>query len=143
MADNAKTNADIFVLEVMQWSRTKDLEETAPLDQSDLDCMRAIRAVLAEHGKLDRFALHLTHKHFDLAEDEVLVEYSNAETRKQFFKVEKVDSEIASQSIPTTWTLERMEPTARCVCAYRPGMGHLGRHETAITKELGSKPEAA
>lgn len=121
-----------FVLEVMQWARTKDLEDTAPLDQTDLDCMKAIRDVLVTHDKLDRFALHLTHKHFDLADDEVLVEYSNEERREQYFKVEKVDSEIAAQSIPTTWTLERMEPTARCVCAYRPTHGHLARHETGV-----------
>ncbi|WP_224815628.1 hypothetical protein [Hasllibacter sp. MH4015] len=125
-----------FVLEVMQWARTKDLEDTAPLDQSDLDCMKAIRAVLVEHGKLDRFALHLTHKHFDLADDEVLVEYSNEEKREQYFRVEKADSEIASQSIPTTWTLERMEPSARCVCAWRPAQGHLARHETGEMMQM-------
>jgi len=126
---------DQFVLEVMQWARTKDLEDTPPLDETDLACMKAIRSVLAEHGKLNRFALHLTHKHFDLADDEVLVEYSDHDAREQYFKVEKVDSEIAQQSIPTTWTLERIEPAALCVCAYRPTHGHLGRHETGITPD--------
>ena len=130
---SAPLNSGAVVLEVMQWAKAKDLEDTMPLDESDLLCMKAIREVLANHGKLNRFALHLTHKHFDLADDEILVEYSDEEKREQFFKVEKLDSEIVTQSIPTTWTLERMEPSARCVCAYRPAHGHLGRHETGIT----------
>ncbi len=88
------TTADL-IIEVMQWARTKDLEDAQPLDQSDIVCMKAIRAVLIENGKLDRFALHLTHKHFELAGDKVLVEYSNEETREQYFKVEKATSEIA------------------------------------------------
>lgn len=115
----------------MQWANIKDLHECEPLSDADLACMRDVRAALAKHGKLNRFALHLVHKHFDIAEDEVLVEYSESSTREQFFRVEKATSETALHAIPTTWTLESMEPMARCVCATRQG-GHLGRHETGI-----------
>jgi len=116
----------------MQWMNAQDLHDCEPLNEADFACMNDIRAVLEKHGKLDRFALHLIHKHFDIAEDEVLVEYSEATSREQFFRVEKSDSETARHAIPTTWTLEHIQPMARCVCAYRQGSGHLGRHETGI-----------
>jgi hypothetical protein len=120
-----------IAIQPMQWTGIADLEDTPPLSDDDFACMRDIRDVLLKHNKVSRFALHLIHKHFNLEEDEVLVEYNDAGPREQYFKVEKADSEIVKHSIPTTWTLEDMTPMARCVCAYRMGKGHLGRHETA------------
>lgn len=120
----------------MQWASIKDLHECEPLSEADFACMKDVRAALKKHDKLDRFALHLIHKHFDIAEDEILVEYSEVSQREQFFRVEKATSEIAKHAIPTTWTLEHIAPMARCVCAYRINEGHLGRHETGIAHEL-------
>lgn len=114
----------------MQWANIADLHDVPALSDADFDCMRDIREVLLKHDKVDRFALHLVHKHFDLQDDEVLVEYNDAGPREQYFRVEKATPEILENSIPTTWTLEGMQPLARCVCAYRQGTGHLGRHET-------------
>ena len=130
-------------IQPMQWARTKDLHDCSPIAEDDLTCMEEVRSVLARHNKLDRFALHLIHKHFDLADDEILVEYSDPTVREQFFRVEKAESETAANAIPTTWTLEKLQPSARCVCAYRPGHGHLGRHETGITMEEQPKVVAA
>lgn len=128
-----------FAIAPMHWANTKDLVDCAPISEADITCMKDVRAILEKHGKLDRFALHLIHKHFDLAEDEILVEYSDASRREQFFKAEKASSEAARHAIPTTWTLKGMEPMAFCVCAYRQGAGHLGRHETGVHD--GSLPE--
>lgn len=113
----------------MQWAKLPDLQDCPPLSNEDVNCMKEVREVLAKHNKLDRFALHLIHKHFDIADDEILVEYNDAKEREQFFKIEKRNSEVMTYATPTTWTLENIEPMARCVCAYRPGHGHLGRHE--------------
>lgn len=124
-----------LTIQPMQWTRTKDLHDCAPLAEDDLKCMEEVRSVLAKHNKLGRFALHLIHKHFDLDDDEILVEYSDPTIREQFFKVEKANSEAVARAIPTTWTLEALQPSARCVCAYRPGQGHLGRHENGITMQ--------
>lgn len=114
----------------MQWAQLSDLHDCLPIAEDDLDCMKDLREVLARHNKLDRFALHLIHKHFDIAEDEILVEYNDVDEREQYFKVEKWNSEVMNHAIPTTWTLENTEPMALCVCAYRQGQGHLGRHES-------------
>ncbi|MDB5490438.1 MAG: hypothetical protein JWO78_287 [Micavibrio sp.] len=119
-----------LAIQPMQWGRLDDLHDTAPLGQDDFECMRAVREVLMKFNKVERFALHLVHKHFDLADDEVLVEYSNANTREQYFKPEKADSEIARDTIPTTWMLKDMEPSVICVCA-KTENGHQARHAEA------------
>jgi hypothetical protein len=114
----------------MQWANVADLHDVPPLSEADFECMREIREVLLSHGKVDRFALHLLHKHFDLQQGEILVEYNDAGPREQYFRVEKATEDILANSIPTTWILDSVRPSARCVCATRMGQGHLGRHET-------------
>ena len=118
-----------MVIQPMQWGKLADLHEVPPLQADDMECMNAIRAVLKQFGKLDRFALHLIHKHFEIDADEVLVEYSNPATREQFFRPEKKDSADARDAIPTTWILKDEEASAVCVCARRDD-GHQGRHES-------------
>lgn len=114
----------------MQWTRVRDLREVEPLNDADAACMEELRHVLARHGRLGRFALHLIHKHFDVEPHEVLVEYSDASSREQRLRVEARASEALRDAVPTTWTLDTGRPTVACVCAYRPRLGHLGRHET-------------
>jgi hypothetical protein len=115
----------------LHWSRLPDLREAAPLDGHDLACMVEVRDVLARHGRLDRFALHLVHKHFELRADEVLVEYSDPATREQWQRVEPRISARLQAAVPTTWMLAApTAPLAVCVCAYRIDQGHLGRHRS-------------
>ncbi len=120
-----------LTIDAVQWTRLRDLHEIAPLDNDDLACMRAVREVLMRHGRLERFALHLVHKHFDLAAGEVLVEYSDVTTREQRLRVEPRDSATARDAVPTTWLLANDRPEVVCVCAMRSEQGHLGRHESA------------
>jgi hypothetical protein len=60
-------------IQPMQWSALPDLHDAPPLDESDLECLEALRDVLAQHGKLRRFAIHLAHRHFVLGPDEILI----------------------------------------------------------------------
>lgn len=53
----------------------------APLNEGDSAVMEALRRVLIEHGAIDRFGITLLHSHFDLDEDEALLEESDAEQR--------------------------------------------------------------
>ncbi|MEO8527428.1 MAG: hypothetical protein ABI460_22045 [Caldimonas sp.] len=115
----------------LQWSRLQDLRDVAPLDAADVACMDELRHVLARHDRLGRFALHLVHKHFDVASHEVLVEYSDPLAREQFLRVETRDSEALRDAVPTTWTLHTGKAVVVCVCASRVEEGHLGRHESA------------
>jgi hypothetical protein len=114
----------------MQWTRVQDLRDVPPLDAADMACIADLREVLERHGRLRRFALQLVHKHFDMAPDEVLVEYSDPLLREQRLRVEPRDGRAARAAIPTAWMLDRPDaPLATCVCAYRAEVGHLGRHQ--------------
>jgi len=115
----------------LQWKRIRDLRDVAPLDARDLACMAELREVLARHGRLERFAVQLIHKHFELAEDEVLIEYSDAARREHRLRVERRDGANARHAVPTSWMLDRERPLVACVCAFRGAEGHLGRHESA------------
>lgn len=124
----------------LHWAGLPELREVAPLDDEDLACMSEVREVLARRGRLGRFALHLVHKHFDLAADEVLVEYSDAGRREQWLRVEPRDAEALRDAIATTWVFEGDKPYVACVCASREGQGHLGRHESSPSPAGGSGP---
>jgi hypothetical protein len=107
----------------MQWADLPELHQAPPLEESDLECLEEIRAVLARHGKLARFALHLAHRHFDLAPGEILIERPDPDGRSQHVTVGRLDDE--SEARPTTWLFEegpelRLSDAVYCVCVSDP-----------------------
>ena len=115
-------------ISVMQWGRLPDLRDVAPLNDADIACMDELRDVLARHDRLGRFALHLVHRHFEIADGEILVEYSDPCARQLLLRVEPRRSAAMLGAVPTTWTLDAGGAQVVCMCAFRPGRGHLGRH---------------
>ena len=107
----------MLTIQPLQWTDLPELGDVPDLDASDEACMEAIREVLARHGKLDRFAIHLVHRHFDLAEGEVLIERQDPDTRTQHVSVGRLADEPHAR--PTTWMLGRQSGETICVC--RPG----------------------
>ena len=63
----------VVVKRPMQWATIPDIAETKPLSASERECLREIRDVLVRHGCLGLFGVNLIHKHFDIADDEVMV----------------------------------------------------------------------
>ena len=107
----------------MQWTKLPELHQTPALDDSDLDCLEEIRDVLARHGKVARFAVHLAHRHFALAPDEVLIERPDPDGRTQHVTVGHLSDEPLAR--PTTWLFEqgpelRLSDAVYCVCVSDP-----------------------
>ncbi len=100
-----------LAVQPVQWGKLDDLEDIAILDDTDMECMAAVRDTLLRFGKVDRFALQLAHRPFDIKEDEILVEYGSAERRESFLRPEKYDSATVSNTIPTAWILKDTEPS--------------------------------
>jgi hypothetical protein len=123
-----------LVIRPLHWAEVPELNGVTPLDADDLACMAELRDVLERHRRLHRFALHLVHRHFDLAADEVLVEYTDERSREQRLHVEPRASAALRDAVATTWRFDAAsdagEPFVACVCATRDGQGHLGRHES-------------
>jgi hypothetical protein len=91
-------------IQPMQWGALPDLDEVPPLDDSDLQCLEALRDVLARRGKLRRFAIHLAHRHFALGADEILIERPDPDGRTQHVTVGRLAE--APDARPTTWLFE-------------------------------------
>ena len=88
-------------IQPMQWGSLPLLHEAPALDESDGACLDDLRRVLARHGKLDRFAVHLAHKHIDLAPGEVWIERPDPDGRTQHVTVGRLADEPDAR--PTTW----------------------------------------
>lgn len=114
---------DPIVVRPMQWSALADLGDTPPLDRDDHACLAELAAVLKRHGKLDRFAIHLAHRHFVLQPEEVLIERPDPDGRTQHVSIGRLGD--TAGAIPTTWLFDHAAPlnmsaAVYCVCMEDP-----------------------
>lgn len=118
-----------LVVRPMHWSSLPDIDDVAPISEKDMTVLAEIREVLLRHDCIDRFGVNLLHSHFDIAEDEVLVEYTDADSRRLVSKVERIaDLEGVSKKIATQWTFDRAHPRAVCDTFCRWDHGHTIQH---------------
>jgi hypothetical protein len=110
----------------MQWAVTPDISETSPLSETDKQCFKEIRDVLSKFGCLDRFGINLIHKHFEIAEDEALLETIDVEGRT--LTVRPVKKTELQNSVETQWLLRNGESYIACPVWCSPGGGHCPRH---------------
>lgn len=108
------TNAGKLVIRPLQWSALPELPDALPLDAGDVACLDELRHVLARHGKLGRFAVHLAHRHFDLAAGEALIETPAPDGRTQHVTVGKLAD--YPHALPTTWLFNTDAADVYCVC---------------------------
>ena len=107
-------------------------EKVEPLSMQDKECFKEIRDVLKKHNMLERFGVALLHKHFDIADDEMLVESIDEENRTQIIKPLKksVVEQMEGQILETCWSLkEGNEVIQGCymACVYSNGK-HSNQH---------------
>ncbi|MGA3203603.1 MAG: hypothetical protein ABSF12_14045 [Bryobacteraceae bacterium] len=109
--------------------------------------MKEIREVLERHGALRRFGVCLLHEHFPLADDEILVESTDNDTRISTFQPVK-RSDVPQGILETAWRLDIGAPTgdspipvmsctAGCKQEYNPLTGkyqHYVTHFTPVPK---------
>ncbi|WP_291052590.1 hypothetical protein [Hyphomonas sp.] len=98
----------------MQWARLKDIHEVDPINGEDSACMLELYEVLKKHGRQDRFGIAMLHKHFDVADDEVLVETTDVEGR--MLTIEPMKASEAKGFIETIWKLDEAGVHAQGVC---------------------------
>jgi hypothetical protein len=125
----------------MQRMRLADLQDVLPVDDRDLVCLAELRDVLARHGKLERFAVHLAHRHFVLGPDEILIERPDPDGRTQHVNVGKLADEPDAR--PTTWIFDEgdalhLSESVYCVCVSDPN-----RTDACVRHGKSSSPGAA
>lgn len=92
------------------------ISEVKPLSVEDKLTMDKLYEVLKEQNALKRFGITLLHEHFEINDDEVLIEFTDIETRTQtIMPVSKNDPELID-SIETSWRLDTGFPVMACKC---------------------------
>lgn len=123
-----------LVLQPMQWGSTKDIHDVEPMSDKDSEVLREVREVLLKHDALDRFGVTLIHKHFDLQENEQLVEFTDIDNRR--LTIQPVSDSESLNTIETSWKFskEPSGPQPLTVCVFRcfydaqSSPQHVGKH---------------
>ena len=112
-----------------QWAHLPDISDVPQISEKDHKILSDLREVLQKHNATERFGVNLLHRHFDIGDDEILVEYTDEIARTQTIKVEKLsDLTIGDGVIETNWTFDREAASTACrgVCVYN--QGHRRQH---------------
>jgi hypothetical protein len=117
-------------------SAVLDLPEIADVQRwsaADEKLFDELRAVLEKHGAIARFGITLLHKHFDVADDEVLVEVCDRESRTLLTRPLPATGLSATNVIETNWRFDVPNVVARkCwqVCEFLGPRRHAKIHKT-------------
>jgi hypothetical protein len=105
-------------LETVQWASLPDVDGVEPISDRDCKVLAEVGRVLARRGYTHRFGICLLHKHFDLADGEVLLETTDTDARVSTLAVERQDA--PSVGIETMWRFsEGSEPVIAAKCVMR------------------------
>jgi len=115
----------------LQWNRLQDINAVRPIDESDAECLEEIRSVLQKHNCLSRFGISLLHSHFDLEEDEILLDTTDVLKREHWVRPVKKSymRDVGLEPQTTVLRFDEEGYSQQCGCA-RDKHGHTGRHGT-------------
>jgi hypothetical protein len=118
------------ILESVQFASLTDVDDVAPISDKDHDVLEEVRDVLRKHGVTDRFGICLLHRHFDLAEDEILMESTDVTARRSVLEVmPKLDHDV--RTLPTQWRFSMrgdVDADTECRKACHYDSGHKTVH---------------
>ncbi len=90
MPNADRTTNQSIAVQVTKWSNLLGVDEIPKISDADIECLNEVRAVLKKHNQLERFGISLLHKHFDIAEDEFLLETTDVTERTQLIRPAKL-----------------------------------------------------
>jgi hypothetical protein len=117
-------------LHPLKWSDLQHIDNVEPIGEKDFAVLEEVRAVLDRHGYMDRFGVCLLHKHFDLADDEYILEETDESERTQRLSVAKDDGDSDLNTIQTMWKFatDGTRGITKCVLRCHYSLGHKLRH---------------
>ena len=106
-----------------------DIDEVDPRSATDSACLDEIRQVLIRYGAAERFGVSLLHQHFEVGNDEILVEECDSVARTLVIRPRKTSEMEGVKRIETNWRLDSDTSLLACVqvCSY----GQDNRHTSS------------
>lgn len=104
---------------------TRDLpniDSVQPFSSTDESCLKDLNEVLRKHGAVSRFGINLLHSHFEMSDDEVLLEETDVIARKQTLSVIK-KSEVPAGAIYMDRRFDT-EYKSRCISLFEKMKEH-------------------
>ena len=115
-------------MQPFQWSKLPRIDAIQHgLDSSDFICLTEVADVLRRHGKEWRFGVNLLHSHFEMSDNEVLVETSDPVDQSLWIRPVPKTAVAAEDVVETAWCLATGAPQMGCVCK-RFGNDHRHQH---------------
>ena len=90
----------------MTWNGLPDVDATREIGDVDADLLAELKDVLARHDALGRIGLVLLHSHFDLADNEVLVETVDRDQRTLMIRPVPREHLQGGTLVPTIFRLD-------------------------------------
>ena len=130
-------SVEAVLVRPIQWQSLSDIDDVRPIDDTDAPVLDDIRAVLEKHGCLDRFGVALLHRHFDVADSELMLETTDVTAREHWVRPVR-RAELAAKGLTTQSTIIRFMRPARCRIAAALPTATDTRVGTAISRLLTS-----
>ncbi|WP_262694686.1 hypothetical protein [Kordiimonas aquimaris] len=117
-------------MEPMKWAKLPHIDDIKPLNDLDHQALSEVRDVLQKHGMLNRFGMTLLHNHFEMSDNEYLLEETDEQNRSQKITVESANNP-EENTIQTMWKFSEngMETITQCVLRCHFFLGHKQRHK--------------
>lgn len=107
-----------------------DIDAVSPLSETDKFCLNEIAKVLSQHKLEGRFGITLLHKHFDISDDEIMLETQDRARRELRSAPVKMTSLRDVPFTETQWrvTSGEIKVVAGCAGGYEGAMmtSHYG-----------------
>jgi hypothetical protein len=121
LADRSALNVS-----ALQWSRLDHIADVKPIDDADAACLEDIRQVLLKHSALSRFGVSLLHRHFELNDDELMMETTDVDRREHWVRPVKrswlAENGVTAQT--TVVTFDERGFNQNCGCDPRASGHH-------------------
>jgi hypothetical protein len=113
----------------------KDINEITPRQPAEDACFAELQAVLKRHKLEKRYGITLLHKHFDIADDEMLVEHTDLTTRTLTSRPQKIGSIPNENVMEVTWSMDTDTTMGICVTRCFYNQNSTPQHVSTHTAE--------
>lgn len=118
-----------LTVQPMQWKPIINISEAEGFTSRDAACFKEVRDVMGKYGLLDKYGISLIHRHFDIDDDECLIEKVDVDSRTLSVAPMKKRDLQPNSTTTTMWKLTKGDEVAEIGCqCYVSSRGHEGRH---------------